>query len=163
MGQADRYVHRDHNVICDRCGFKRKRSNVQYTWDNLLVCFPECWEIRHPQDFVRGIADKQSVADARPDYQTMQQSTTLGANASAQAITITVSSASHITKYCGIGIELDPADSGLYHWTFVSDDPSGTTITLNDRMPSAATSGNTVLISVGDRFLTTNEVTATQL
>jgi len=163
MGKADRYVHRDYNVICDRCGFKRKRSTVQFTWDNLLVCFPECWEQRQPQDFVKGVYDKQSVPDARPDSQTMQRSTTLASNAAAQASTVVVTSAAHITKYCAIGIELDPADTGLYHWTFVSDDPSGTTITLNDRMPSAATSGNDVLISAGDRFLTTNQITATQL
>jgi hypothetical protein len=37
------------------------------TWDNLLVCSDTCWEAQHPQDFVTGVADNQSVPDARPE------------------------------------------------------------------------------------------------
>lgn len=66
MGKADYYSHNDYNVICDRCGFKIKRSMARLTWDHLVVC-PEDWEPRHPQDFVRGRKDKQSVPIARPE------------------------------------------------------------------------------------------------
>jgi hypothetical protein len=66
MGQADYYKHGDYNAICDRCGFKYKRSQLRYTWDGLLVCKKD-WEPRHPQDFVRGVAERQSVPDARPE------------------------------------------------------------------------------------------------
>ena len=34
------------------------------TWDNLIVC-PDDWEMRHPQDFVRGKADDIVAKDPR--------------------------------------------------------------------------------------------------
>lgn len=55
------------NVICDRCGFKRKNTEVQLEWDNLLVCKDGCWEPRQPQDFLRGFPDRQNVPMARPE------------------------------------------------------------------------------------------------
>jgi len=60
------YVSGDPLVICDRCGFKVRKSKVKKTWDGFMVC-PADWETRHPQDYlVRGRVDKQSVSDARP-------------------------------------------------------------------------------------------------
>jgi hypothetical protein len=35
-------------------------------WDGLRVC-KDCFEVRQPQDFVRGVKDNQSVPIARPD------------------------------------------------------------------------------------------------
>jgi hypothetical protein len=35
-------------------------------WDGLRVC-KDCFEVRQPQDFVRGVKDEQSVPIARPD------------------------------------------------------------------------------------------------
>lgn len=59
------------NVICDRCGFKRKSNQVMHTWDGLIVCSPStgktCYETRHPQDFVRTKPDDQSVPFTRPE------------------------------------------------------------------------------------------------
>jgi len=46
------------NVICDRCGGKFKADKVQLEWDNLYVC-KMCYEIRQPQDFIRGYVDRQ--------------------------------------------------------------------------------------------------------
>lgn len=46
----------DHWVQCDRCASAIRTSDSMVTWDNLIVC-PDDWEIRHPQDFVRGRAD----------------------------------------------------------------------------------------------------------
>ena len=66
MGRADFFKEGDYNAICDRCGFKYKASELRMTWDGLFVC-PKDWEPRHPQDFVRGVPDKQSVAIARPE------------------------------------------------------------------------------------------------
>jgi len=54
------------NVICDRCGFKRKSNDVREEWTGLMVC-EECWEPRHPQDFIRSIPDDQTVPFTRPD------------------------------------------------------------------------------------------------
>ena len=43
--------------ICDECGMKFRRSELRLRWDKALVCSQD-WEPRHPQDFVRGRADK---------------------------------------------------------------------------------------------------------
>ena len=60
------YVPGDYNVICDRCGAKVKASQTAKEWNGLRVCRRH-WEPRHPQDFVRGRADRQAVPDARPE------------------------------------------------------------------------------------------------
>lgn len=65
MHRADYYAEGDYNGICDRCGFKYKFSKLKKTWDGLYCCY-KCWEIRHPQDFVKGVLDDQSVPVSRP-------------------------------------------------------------------------------------------------
>ena len=62
---ANYYKPGDHNCICDRTGFKVKRSNARKEWNNLIVR-RESWEPRQPQDFVRGKKDQPGVRDARP-------------------------------------------------------------------------------------------------
>lgn len=69
-GQADFYLHGSFNRICDRCGKKRKARDTREEWNGLIVCTDGCWEIRHPQDFVRGKRDLQGVKKARPDTET---------------------------------------------------------------------------------------------
>lgn len=64
-GQND-YRPGDHWIICDVCGFKTRASDSRKRWDGLRVCKPD-WEPRHPQDFVRGNRDRQTVPDARPE------------------------------------------------------------------------------------------------
>ncbi len=51
--------------ICDVCGFKHPLKNLRKRWDGLKVC-REDFETRHPQDFVRGVPDNQSLSDPRP-------------------------------------------------------------------------------------------------
>jgi len=46
-----------HWVCCDRCGFDYYHTEVREEWNGLVVC-RECYEPRHPQDFVRGKRDK---------------------------------------------------------------------------------------------------------
>ena len=53
------------NCICDRCGQKKKASEVQQEWTGFIVC-TTCFETRHPQDFVRARQDKISVPFTRP-------------------------------------------------------------------------------------------------
>jgi hypothetical protein len=59
----------DWNVYCDRCGFKYPRSQCAYEHSfgnrTYLVCLVRCWEKQHPQEFVRGIPDRQFVPDVR--------------------------------------------------------------------------------------------------
>ena len=62
----DIFVLGDFNRICDRCGFKYKASDTRKEWTGLIVC-DRCWEERHPQEFVRGIPDKQAAPEPRPE------------------------------------------------------------------------------------------------
>jgi hypothetical protein len=58
---------KDHHwCICDRCGFKRRAYDTRKEWTGLRVCKDTCWEPRHPQDYVRGVRDDQTVKDPRP-------------------------------------------------------------------------------------------------
>lgn len=66
MGRADFFVKGAHNAICDRCGEKRKSYDLRLEWTNLLVC-SECYEPRHPQQYVKGRADRQAVPNPRPE------------------------------------------------------------------------------------------------
>lgn len=65
------YEHGQWNALCDRCGFKYKARKLRKEWTGLMVCSGkgtnDCWEVRHPQEFVRGKLDKQSPAWVRPD------------------------------------------------------------------------------------------------
>lgn len=65
------YEHGQWNAICDRCGFKYKSRQIRREWTGLRVCSGadtnNCWEPRHPQDFVRGKADRQNPPWTRPE------------------------------------------------------------------------------------------------
>lgn len=66
MGQRDFYKQGDWNATCDRCGFKRKASELKLEWDGLRVC-EQCWEPRQPQDFVRARSDPKALPWTRPE------------------------------------------------------------------------------------------------
>jgi len=140
----DEYIPGDYYVICDRCGFKRRVSTTRREWNGLLVCYPECWEARHPQDFVRAKRDKQRVPIARPDENISPITTALSSAASAGDKTIDVADYSNISKYTAIGIKLN---SGASQWTFAAATPTSATVTLNDTVWEAAASGNDVFLS----------------
>ena len=61
-----RYIRGDWNLIDDKTGFKIKASNSRLQWNNVR-CADRYFEERHPQDFVRGVPDKQNVPFARPE------------------------------------------------------------------------------------------------
>lgn len=54
------------NAICDRCGFEFKSFKLRQEWTGLRVCH-DCYEVRHPQDGVRGKADRQTPPWVRPE------------------------------------------------------------------------------------------------
>ena len=66
MGRADFYDHGNHNMQCDRCDQKFKRSEMRETWDHKWVCWYD-YEERQPQDLLRAFPDRQSVEDPRPE------------------------------------------------------------------------------------------------
>ncbi len=49
----------------DRSGFTRRAEDTKKEWTGLSVG-DDLWEIRQPQDFVRGVADDQTVSEPRP-------------------------------------------------------------------------------------------------
>jgi len=51
--------------ICDRTGFATRAERTRSEWNNLIVS-DRVWEARQPQDFVKGVADNQTVPFARP-------------------------------------------------------------------------------------------------
>lgn len=53
------YDKGDWKAICDICGGEFKASTLKKRWDGFMVCHKD-WETRHPQDFVRGVADLQA-------------------------------------------------------------------------------------------------------
>jgi len=66
MSYRSRWDNGSWNVICDVCGRMYKNSELQMRWDGLMVCNGD-WEIRQPQDFVHGVADKQAPPFTRPE------------------------------------------------------------------------------------------------
>lgn len=60
------YKHGDYNAICDRCGFEYKASKLKKEWTGLMVC-KDCYEPRHPQDYLRARSEDSSVPWTRPD------------------------------------------------------------------------------------------------
>lgn len=66
--KSDRFPLGDYNVICDYSGFKVRASECRRTWDGYYV-HKKYWEPRHPQDFVRGRVDRQTVEIARPEQE----------------------------------------------------------------------------------------------
>lgn len=57
----------DHYVICDRCARKVYASTTAKEWTGAIVCRIGCFEERHPQEFVRGVHDRQRVPMPRPE------------------------------------------------------------------------------------------------
>lgn len=55
------------NVICDRCGLKKKNTDLRKEWTGLMVCADTCWETRHPQTLLKVEEEKISTAWARPE------------------------------------------------------------------------------------------------
>jgi len=64
-GRADHLELGEWNVVCYRCGFKRKAGTLMRQWQGYWVC-AEHWEARQPQDFVRGVPDTQTPPWTQP-------------------------------------------------------------------------------------------------
>jgi hypothetical protein len=66
MSHRGGYRPGDFLRICDVCGFACYASQTRKRWDGAWVCLAD-WEPRHPQDFVRGGTDNQTVPEPRPE------------------------------------------------------------------------------------------------
>lgn len=59
------YLSGEFNLICDRCSKKIKAHEAKHEWTGFIVC-GDCYENRHPQDFVKANTDKITVPFQRP-------------------------------------------------------------------------------------------------
>ena len=145
MRNKTEFVKGAHNVICDRTGFKVKSTEVRKEWNHSVVR-REDYEARHPQDFVRGVRDDQSVSDPRPgatDIPTHSETTLDAAELAGQTI-LSVASTSNMTVGDSILIALD---DDIFHLSTIQSISAGDTVTIVDAIPSKAASGNKVVIA----------------
>lgn len=64
-GKADYLALGDYNAECYECGRKFKASTMRRQWQGYWVC-AEHWTPRQPQDFVRGVPDRQVPGWVQP-------------------------------------------------------------------------------------------------
>jgi len=60
------YAQGKWNAVCDRCGFEFKSDKLKREWTGLRVC-SKCFEVRHPQESLKGKVDRQSPPWVRPE------------------------------------------------------------------------------------------------
>lgn len=147
-------------VVCDRCGLDYRIRETRKTWDNLLVC-EECWETKHPQDYVAPKRDNIIVPIARPEPVGSFRTTTLSSAAAKGDTTISVASMAHIADDDPLGVYLD---SGVTQWFQVTNEV--TYVKLNEGLNYNASSGNkvtTMEVTGGDTFIDPTSVTAEDL
>lgn len=139
---APHYIPGDFYRICDVCGFQRRASQTFKRWDGLMVC-AEDWEPQHDQDFVRGIADLQTVPDPRPEPAATiigPLSTSISADAAASATTIAVDSTAGFAALDKIGVTLN--DGNVVARTVQS--VSSPNLTLTAALGGSVSAGNVV-------------------
>lgn len=81
-GRADYLELGSWNVACAECGRKRKAEDMRklpkgVPGAGLYVCYPEHWDSRHPQEFVRGIPDRPAAPYAQLQIDDFVDSCTL--------------------------------------------------------------------------------------
>lgn len=64
MPEHQGFIGGEWNAQCAICGFVFKSAQLSEAWDKSMRC-ARCFEVRHPQDFVTGIPDNQSVPWSR--------------------------------------------------------------------------------------------------
>lgn len=130
--------------VDDRSGFPQRAENTKMEWTGLLVD-KSLWEIRQPQDFVKGVKDDQSVPLPRPLPPNIFDGpiyTQLNAASIVGATVLTVESVFGFTNGDPVGVMLD---NGEVFRTAVNGAPSGSTITIASGLPGPAASGNDVI------------------
>lgn len=56
----------DYYIMCQMSGFKIRASDARKMWDGRMV-HKDFWELRHPQDFVRGVKDRIAPPEPRAE------------------------------------------------------------------------------------------------
>lgn len=137
------FVMGDFYRIDDRSGFKIRARRTQMEWNGLIV-YDRFWEARQPQDFVRGVADNQTVPYARPRQVNTflgPLTTTLTSDVQAAGTTLPVESSVRMIIGDVLYVMLD---TGSLQRVTVSSLPTSTSITCNPALTYKASSGNII-------------------
>lgn len=129
----------------DRSGFTRRASDTKEEWNSLIVG-TDLWEIRQPQDLVKGVPDDQTVPNARPVPPASfvgPLDTTLTAAVGVGATFLPLDAINGFTAGKRIGVF---TDQGGYFYSTVSGDPVPTGINIANPIPYPCASGNTVTV-----------------
>jgi len=152
-------------VVCDRCGFHYHNTQLRLEWTGLRVCHGpgtnNCWEPRHPQDYVRGVRDGQSPPWTRPEPDPIYTGAIITGATQANPVVITTSAAHNfangktvwITNVNGM-VEINnrqfttanvtsttfelSGEDGTGHTAFVADDTAGLPSTSGDQKARAS-------------------------
>lgn len=134
----------DHWLIDARSGSKIRRSEAREEYTGQIV-HKDDWEDRHPQEFVRGKRDKQSVDKPRPERVDQFNGpliTEVTVAANAGDLTVTVTSTARFADGDDVSIGLDNAE---VFRVIVQDVSSTTTLLLTRPLPWAAAIGARVV------------------
>jgi hypothetical protein len=129
----------------DRSGFSVRAEETKQEWNNLIVD-KKLWEIRQPQDFVKGIVDDQNVPEPRPLPPTTYDGPIYTQLSSPMAIGDSFIPLQFTTGFSAgdaIGIMTD-FDNGTYFNATVQSVTSGG-IYIYTETPYPASSGNLVV------------------
>jgi len=116
---------------------------MKRTWQGKYVCHDTCWDEQFPRQNVKIRTLIRPNINSRPEHSAEAGTTTLASSAAQFATQVVVTSVTGFSYGSSIGIVLDNRNT---FWTTISSDCSTTTLTLDDRLPNAATSGNVVYV-----------------
>jgi hypothetical protein len=138
------YLKSDFWRICEECGFKMRASQTKKRWDGLIVCDAD-FEERHPQDFVKGVIDRQNVPDPRPepvDNVIGPLSTAMLQAASAGATLLYVASTVRFSANDHIGLLMD---GGNEFRAVVQSVVDSTILSITTGLPTTISAGASVI------------------
>lgn len=138
------YKRGDHWLISDRSGKQIRASEARREWNGSVVHKDE-WEARHPQEFVRSVADRQTVENPRPrptDLFIGPLKTEINATHAAGETTVTVVDSTRFLAGDTVDVMLDDGDTVRLT---ISSVPSGTSITFVTALPGAVSAGQAVV------------------
>jgi len=143
---SDRFREGDFYRTDDRTGRKVRASDTRKEWTGLIVD-KDVWDPRHPQDFVRGLYDRQTVPNPRPVPTPVYigpRTTTIATAAVAGDTTLTVVSTANMAAADSVTIMLDNNEAFR---TTISSIPSGTSMVIATKLPWAAAVDNLIVDS----------------
>jgi hypothetical protein len=59
------YIPDDYYLLCEICGFKKRRSECVADYEGKIVCADTCNDEENPQDHIEIHPEEQNVLDAR--------------------------------------------------------------------------------------------------